>query len=168
MTIPAHWMLVDSDATLHLLLDLLLAFPDVETHRIVRGFNGSESHCIRADQLVFCVLVTCRGRQIRKSITSGVVDAFVTPDLNRSIVSVARVVEQGHHTHFGGDSPGLILKAAEKTGVTKNFIPFVRDDNTDGAAGLMYFVTTIPMFKTANMIFDINLQPKTHSILVAD
>jgi len=72
MAIPAHWMLADSGATMHLLLDLLLAFADVETHRIVCGFNGSESHCIRAAQLAFCALVTCRGREIRKSITSGV------------------------------------------------------------------------------------------------
>jgi hypothetical protein len=41
MTIPGHWMLACSDATMHLLLDLLLVFTDVETHRIVRGFNGS-------------------------------------------------------------------------------------------------------------------------------
>ncbi len=53
MAIPAHWMLADSGATMHLLLDLLLAFADVETHRVVRGFNGSESHCIRAAQFVF-------------------------------------------------------------------------------------------------------------------
>ncbi len=99
-----------SGTTIHLLFDLLLTFADVETHKIVRGFNGSESHYIRAAQLAFCVLVTCRGRQIRKSITSGVVDVFVTPDLNRPIFSVAPVVEQGqgHHTHFGGDSPGFI------------------------------------------------------------
>ena len=168
MAIPAHWMLADSGATMHLLLDLVLAFADVETHRIVRGFNGSESHCIRASQLVFCALVTCRGRQIRKSITSGVVDAFVTPDLNRSIFSVARVVEQGHRAHFGGDSPGLILKAAENAGVTSNFIPFVRGDNMDGAAGLKYFVPTIPMLRTANMSFDINLEPQAHGILAAD
>jgi hypothetical protein len=126
MAIPAHWMLADSVATMHLLLDLLLTFTDVETHRIVRGFNGSESNCIRTVQLVFCALVTCRGRQIRKSITSGVVDVFVTPVLNRSIFSVTRVVEQGHRSHFGGDSPGLIIKTAEKTGVTTNLIPFVR------------------------------------------
>ena len=43
MTIPAHWMLADSGATIHLLFDLLLTFADVETHRIVRDFNGSES-----------------------------------------------------------------------------------------------------------------------------
>jgi hypothetical protein len=104
--IPAHWMLADSGTTMHLLFDLLLTFADVETHKNVRGFNGSESHCIRAAHLAFCVLVTCRGRQIRKSITSDVVDAFVTPDLNRSIFSVARVVQQGHLAHFGGDSPG--------------------------------------------------------------
>jgi len=168
MAIPAHWMLADSGATMHLLLDLLLAFADVETHRVVRGFNGSESHCIRAAQLAFCALVTCRGRQIRKSITSGVVDAFVTPDLNRSIFSVARVVEQGHRAHFGGDSPGLILKAAEDIGVTSNFIPFVRGDNMDGAAGLKYFVPTIPIVRTANMSFDINLQPQAHGIFAAD
>jgi hypothetical protein len=168
MDIPAHWMLADFGTTMHLLLDLLLVFADVETHRVVRGFNGSESHCIRAAQLVFCTLVTCRGRQIRKSITSGVVDAFVTPDLNRSIFSVARVVEQGHRAHFGGDSPGLILKAAEDTGVTSNFIPFVRGDNMDGAAGLKYFVPTIPMVRTANMRFDINLQPQAHGIFAAD
>ncbi len=126
MAIPAHWMLADSVATMHLLLDLLLTFTDVETHRIVLGFNGSESNCIRTVQLVFCALVTCRGRQIRKSITSGVVDVFVTPVLNRSIFSVTRVVEQGHRSHFGGDSPGLIIKTAEKTGVTTNLIPFVR------------------------------------------
>ena len=53
MAIPAHWMLAASGATMHLLLDLLLAFADVETHRVVRGFNGRESHCIRAAQLVF-------------------------------------------------------------------------------------------------------------------
>ena len=168
MAIPAHWMLADSGATMHLLLYLLLAFADVETHRIVRGFNGSESHCIRAAQLAFCALVTCRGRKIRKSITSGVVDAFVTPDLNRSIFSVARVVEQGHRAHFGGDSPGLILKAAENAGVTSNFIPFVRGDNMDGVAVLKYFVPTIPMLRTANMSFDINLEPQAHGILAAD
>ena len=95
LAIPAHWMLEGSGATLHLLHDVLLAL-DVETHRTVRGFNGSESHCIRAAQLAFCALVKCRGMQIRNSITSGVVDAFVTPDLNRPIFSVARVVEQGH------------------------------------------------------------------------
>ncbi len=145
MTIPAHWMLADSGATMHLLLDLLLAFADVETNKIVRGFNGSESHCIRAAKLAFCVLVTCRGRQIRKSITSGVVDAFVTPDSNRPIFSVVHVVEQGHRAHFGGDSPALIIKTSDKAGVVSNFIPFVRGENTDGTAVLKYFVPTIPI-----------------------
>jgi len=134
MAIPAHWMLADSDTTMHLLLDLLLAYADVETHRIIRGCNGSESHCIRAAQLAFCALVTCRGRKIRKSITSGFVDAFVTPDLNHPIFSVARVVEQGHRAHFGDDSPGLIIMAADNEGVTSNFIPFVRGENTDATA----------------------------------
>ena len=35
MVIPAHWMLADSGATMHLLLDLLLAYADVETNRII-------------------------------------------------------------------------------------------------------------------------------------
>jgi hypothetical protein len=75
MAIPAHWMLADSGATVHLLLDLLLAFADVETHRVVRGFNGRESHCIRAAQFFFlCVLVTCRGsKEIRKYVISGII-----------------------------------------------------------------------------------------------
>jgi hypothetical protein len=133
LVIPAHWMLADSDSTMHLLVDLLLVFADVETNRTVHAFNGSESHCIRAAQLVFCAPLTCRGRQIRKSVTSGAVDAFVTPDLNRPIFSVARIVEQGHRTHFGVDSPGLIILSAR---VTSNFIPFVRGENTDGGTDL--------------------------------
>ena len=36
-------------------------------------FNGSESHCIRAAQFVFCALVTCRGsKEVRKYVISGV------------------------------------------------------------------------------------------------
>jgi hypothetical protein len=58
MTIPGHWMFACSDATIHFLLDHLLVFTDVETHRIVRGFNGSESDRIHAAQLAFCALVT--------------------------------------------------------------------------------------------------------------
>jgi hypothetical protein len=76
--------------------------------------------------------------------------------------------KQGHHTHFGGDSPGLILKADEKAGFTTNFIPFVRGDNTDRTDDLKYFVPTIPMLKTDNMVFDINLQSKAHGILAPD
>ena len=62
----------------------------------------------------------------------------------------------------------MILKAAEPAGVTPNFIPFVCGDNMDGTAGLKYFVPTIPMFRTANMSFDINLEPQAHGILAAD
>ncbi len=62
----------------------------------------------------------------------------------------------------------MILKAAENAGVTSNFIPFVLGDNLDGAAGLKYFVPTIPMLRTANMSFDINLEPQAHGILPAD
>ena len=81
----------------------------------------------------------------------------MTAGLNRPIFSVARVVEQGYHTHFGGDSPGLIVMTADNAGVTSNFVPFVRGENTDGTAGPKCFVSTIPMCRTVNMSFDINL-----------
>jgi hypothetical protein len=96
MGIPAHFMVADCGATMHLLLDLILAFADEETHRIIRGFHGRESVCIRAAQLAFSALVTCRGEQVRMSITLGVVDAFVTPDLNRPIFSVECTLEEIH------------------------------------------------------------------------
>ena len=32
----------------------------------------------------------------------------------------------------------------------------------DGAAGLKYFVSTIPMIRTTNVCFDINLEPQAH------
>ena len=42
-------------------------------------FNGRESHCIRAAQLVFCVLVTCRGsKEVSKHVISGVANNLVT------------------------------------------------------------------------------------------
>ncbi len=62
----------------------------------------------------------------------------------------------------------MILKSAEIAGVTSNFIPFVRGDNMDGTAGLKYFVPTIPMIRTANMSYDINLESQAHGILAAD
>jgi hypothetical protein len=52
--------------------------------------------------------------------------------------------------------------ASDNEGVTENFIPFVRGENTDGAAGLKYFVPTIPMIRTTNVCFDINLEPQAH------
>jgi hypothetical protein len=113
-----------------------VAFTDVETHWTIRGFNGSESVCIRAAQLAFCVLVTCRGDQVRTSITSGVVDVFVTPDLTHPIFSVLVKFSKLYRAHFGGDSSGLILIATDNVGVAPHFIPFLRGENADGATGL--------------------------------
>ena len=59
------------------------------------------------------------------------------------MISVARAVQQGHHTHYGGGSPGLILKAVVNVGVAPNFT--------------FMFVPTIPM---VSMPFDINLEEK--------
>ena len=108
-----------------MLLDLMLAFNDVETHWTIRGFNGNESVCIRAAQLAFCALVTCLGDQVRTSITSGVVDVFVTPDLTHPTFSVLVKFSKVYREHFG-DSPGLILITTDNFGVAPNFIPFVR------------------------------------------
>ena len=130
------FMLADSGAAIHFLLDLMLAFNDVETHWTIRGFNGSESVCIRAAQLAFCALVTCRGDQVRTSITSGVVDVFVNPDLTHPIFSVLVMFSKVYRAHFGGDSPGLILIATDNVGVAPNFIPFVHGKNADEATGL--------------------------------
>ncbi len=82
--------------------------------------------CIRAAQLAFCALVTCRGDQVRTSITSGVVDVFVTPDLTHPTFSVLVKFSKVYREHFGGDSPGLILITTDNFGVAPNFIPFVR------------------------------------------
>ena len=55
-----------------------------------------------------------QGRQMDKSITSGFHDAYVTLDISlvisRPFLPVARVVQQGHTAHFGGDTPGLRLR----------------------------------------------------------
>ena len=59
------------------------------------------------------------------------------------MISVARAVQQGHNTHYGGGSPGLILKAVVNVGVAPNFT--------------FMFVPTIPM---VSMPFDINLEEK--------
>jgi hypothetical protein len=60
-------------------------------------------------------------------------------------ISVARAVHQGHHTHYEGGSPGLILKAVDNVSVAPIFT-FV-------------FVPTIPM---VSMPFDINLEENAH------
>ena len=67
------------------------------------------------------------------------------------MISVARAVQQGHHTHYVGGSPDLILKAVVNVGVTPNFT--------------FMFVPTIPM---VNMPFDINLEENAHGVLAIE
>ena len=67
------------------------------------------------------------------------------------MISVARAVQQGHHTHYGGGSPGLILKAVVNVGVAPNFT--------------FMFVPTIPM---VSMPFDINLEENAHVVLAIE
>ena len=67
------------------------------------------------------------------------------------MISVARAVQQGHNTHYGGGSPGLILKAVVNVGVTPNFT--------------FMFVPTIPM---VSMPFDINLEENAHGVLAIE
>ena len=166
--VPGHFMLADTGATMHLLLCLILAFNDIEANRPVRGFNGSESICTRVAHLAFSAPVIYQGRQMDKSITSGVHDAYVTLDISRPIFSVARAVQQGHIAHFGGDTPGLYLNVNAGNVNAQPYIPFVKAENIDGVSGLKYFVPSKPLVKVPNMRFDIDMQEDTNGVFAVD
>ena len=72
-----------------------------------------------------------------KSIKSEVHDAHATLDISRSIFSVSVcAVQQGHTSHFDGDTPGLYLKIKADNLNAQSYIPFVRSENIDGVSGL--------------------------------
>ena len=166
--VPGHFMLADTGATMYLLLCLILAFNDIEANRPVRGFNGSESICTRVAHLAFSAPVIYQGRQMDKSITSGVHDAYVTLDISQPIFSVARAVQQGHIAHFGGDTPGLYLNVNAGNVNAQPYIPFVKAENIDGVSGLKYFVPSKPLVKVPNMRFDIDMQEDTNGVFAVD
>jgi hypothetical protein len=103
-----------------------------------------------------------------KSITSGYPDVYVTLDISRPIFSVARTVQQGHMTHFGGDTPDLYLNVNAGKINDQPYIPFVKVENIDGVSGLKYFVPSKPLVKVPNMCFDINMKEDTNGVFPVD
>ena len=90
-----HFMLAD-DGAMPLSVVLILAFGDIEANRPVRGFNSRKSICTKVAHLVVSAQVIYQGRQVDKSIKSGVHDAYATLDISRPIFSVTRCATRSH------------------------------------------------------------------------
>ena len=113
---PAHFALVDSGASIHILLCQTFLTNAQSNHSAVASFSGSTSRATHKG--TFTALVLCTRNKYHTYVQTD--SALVVPDASRILFSISQALTAGHHVHFG-TNPGLLLHN------TKHFIPFVKD-----------------------------------------
>ena len=125
---PAHFALVDSGASIHILLNQTFLANAKSNHSAVASFSGNTSRATHKG--TFSALV--RDTHNKYYTFEQPDSALVVPDASRILFSISQALTAGHHVHFGS-SPGLLLQS------TKQFIPFVKDTQSG-----MYLLPLFP------------------------
>ena len=139
---PAHFALVDSGASIHILTGHTFLTEATTNHSAVASFAGSTSRATHKG--TFTALVQCINNRFHPFVQKH--SALVVPDASRTLFSIGQALRGGHHVHFG-NSPGLLLQP------TKVFVPFVRDSHTG-----MYMLPLTPPTTRHNGTYPIQNQ----------
>ena len=116
---PAHFALVDSGASIHILLCHTFLTDSESNHSAVASFSGSTSRATHKG--TFTALMRCTRNKYHTFVQPD--SALVVPDASRILFSISQALTAGHHVHFG-TNPGLLLHG------NKQFIPFVKDEQS--------------------------------------
>ena len=120
--VPAHFALVDSGASIHILTGHTFLTEVTTNHSAVASFAGSTS--TDTHKGTFTALVQCTNNRFHPFVQKKKHSALVVPDASRTSFNIGQTLRGGHHVHFG-NSPGLLLHP------TKAFVPLVRDTHAD-------------------------------------
>ena len=113
---PAHFALVDSGASIHILLCHTFLTNAESNHSAVASFSGSTSRATHKG--TFTALMRCTRNKYHTYVQ--LESTLVVPDASRILFSISQALTAGHHVHFG-TNPGLLLHGSTQ------FIPFVKD-----------------------------------------
>ena len=126
---PSWFALVDSGASIHILLDTVFLTDSHTDHTAVASFSGSTSRATLKGSFTATVLTTAQKRILLLDRDS----ALVVPDATQTLYSIAQARLNGHHVHFGS-SPGLAVHGNENS-----FVTFILDPHTN-----MYLLPLTP------------------------
>lgn len=126
---PSWFALVDSGASIHILLDDLFLRHSKADHTAVASFAGSTSRATLRGSFTATVLTTKRSYILLNDRDS----ALVVPDASRHLYSIVQARGNGHHVYFGS-SPGLVVNGDSDT-----FVKFILDPSTG-----MYLLPLLP------------------------
>jgi hypothetical protein len=94
-----------------------------------------------------------------KTLTSGVDDCYVKPDIPKQIFSITRTVAQDDKSCLDDDLPVLFFMSKDKVCV---YVPFVRVEPEEGSlGGPKFFVPCSPPVRAHGLDFDLNLDKRT-------
>ena len=153
-------MLGDSGSTLHLVWGGDLAFNLKDSFVMISGFDGQLSSSTQVGWLTMTVSALLNNTVWGvKTLTSGVDDCYVKPDIPKQIFSITRAVAQGARCCLDDELPGLFFMSEDKVRV---YVPFVRVEPEEGSLGSpKFFVPCSPPVKAHGLVFDLNLDKLT-------
>ena len=159
-SVPDHFMLGDSGSTLHLVWGGDLAFKLKESFVMISGFDGQLSSSTQVGWLSMVVPALLNNSVWGvKTLTSGVDDCYVKPDIPKQIFSITRAVAQGAKCCLDDELPGLFFTSEDKVRV---YVPFVRVEPEEGSLGSpKFFVPCSPPVRAHGFEFDLNLDKLT-------
>ena len=131
-TPPDYFLLVDTGANVHVVWEIiLLAYAQERNTHVQWGGLSATSACIAIGHLFATVFaLTFDDSAWHKIIVnSGDLDTWVVPDSGKQILSLSRLIAQGHVPHLHGSTPGILISG------TQHYLPFIK--SADGI--FMYF-----------------------------
>jgi len=137
-----------------------LAFNLKDSFVMISGFDGQLSSSTQVGWLSMAVPALLNNSVWKvKTLTSGVDDCYVKPDIPKQIFSITRAVAQGAKCCLDDDLPGLFFTSEDKVRV---YVPFVRVEPEEGSLGSpKFFVPCSPPVRAHGFEFDLNLDKLT-------
>jgi hypothetical protein len=156
----SSFMLGDSDNTLQLVWGGDLAFNLKDSFVMISGFDGQLSSSTQVGCLSMTVLTFLNTSVWKvKTLTSGVDDYYVKPDIPKQTFSITRAVTQGTKCCLDDELPFLFFMSEDKVCV---YVPFVRVEPEEGSLGSpKFFVPCSPPVRAHGLDFDLNLDKLT-------
>ncbi len=94
-----------------------------------------------------------------ETLTSGVDDCYVKPDIPKQIFNITRAVAQDDKSCLDDELPVLFFMSEDKVCV---YVPFVRVEPEEGSLGSpKFFVPCSPAVRAHGLDFDLNLDKRT-------
>jgi hypothetical protein len=137
-----------------------LAFNLKDSFVMISGFDGQLSSSTQVGWLSMTVSDLLNNSVWKvKTLTSGVDDCYVKPDIPKQIFSITRAVAQGDKCCLDDEVPGLFFMSEDKVRVN---VPFVRVEPEEGFLGRpKFFVPCSLPVRAHGLDFDLNLDKLT-------